>query len=206
MVQKEKQEGKRPPGRPRAYDADQALDAAMRVFWTKGYEAATVDDLTGAMGLSRPSLYHAYGDKEALFMRCLERYSQTRGALAAQALASGASIGDSIAAYLRQAVLNATCDDQPSGCLISCVAAAIDAAETRAYSANTFRQADDAVARRLEAAIAAGELPPDFPAARRARRIIDLYTALAVRARAGATRAELLDDAAEGAELALSVR
>ncbi len=200
MVQKEK----RAPGRPRAYDADQVLDQALRVFWAKGYEATTVDDLTGAMGLSRPSLYNAYGDKEALFMRCLERYGLTRGALAAQALDSGATIQEAIHAYLRQAVMNATGEDLPHGCLIACVVPAIDNAGTRAYSASTLLQADDAIAKRLETAVAAGELPPDFPTVRRARRITDLSSALSIRARAGAFRAELLEDAAEGAALALT--
>jgi AcrR family transcriptional regulator len=63
-------------GRARAFDADEALDRAMTVFWTKGYEGASVADLTEAMGINRPSLYATYGNKEELFRKALERYGE----------------------------------------------------------------------------------------------------------------------------------
>ena len=61
-------------GRPREFDAEKALDAALKVFWRKGYEGASLSDLTKAVGVNRPSLYAAFGDKEALFRQALERY------------------------------------------------------------------------------------------------------------------------------------
>src|SRR5687768_2471443 len=66
----------RRPGRPRAFDEQAALEAALGVFWRKGYEGASLSDLTEAMGINRPSLYAAFGNKEALFRRVLERYAQ----------------------------------------------------------------------------------------------------------------------------------
>ena len=63
-----------PRGRPRKFDADQAIDAALKVFWQKGYEGASLEELTVAMGISRPSLYAAFGNKESLFRRVLDRY------------------------------------------------------------------------------------------------------------------------------------
>src|SRR5215468_3346187 len=63
-------------GRPRAFDTDKALDCAMKVFWRKGYEGASLAELTKAMGINRPSLYAAFGDKEALFRKALERYEK----------------------------------------------------------------------------------------------------------------------------------
>ena len=63
-------------GRPRGFDAAAALDAALQVFWRKGYEGATLPDLTDAMGINRPSLYAAFGNKEALFRKVLERYAE----------------------------------------------------------------------------------------------------------------------------------
>jgi AcrR family transcriptional regulator len=62
------------PGRPRAFDPDAALERAMHVFWGKGYEGASLSDLTRAMGINRPSLYAAFGDKEQLFRKVLDRY------------------------------------------------------------------------------------------------------------------------------------
>ena len=61
-------------GRPRAFDIDQALDRALDVFWRKGYEGATLCDLTAAMGINPPSLYAAFGNKEGLFRKALDRY------------------------------------------------------------------------------------------------------------------------------------
>ena len=65
----------RQPGRPRSFDVDQALDCAVQVFRQKGYEGASLSDLTGAMGINRPSLYAAFGDKQSLFHQVLDRYT-----------------------------------------------------------------------------------------------------------------------------------
>src|SRR5690348_4805353 len=61
-------------GRPRSFDVDHALDRALKVFWRKGYEGASLPDLTKAMGINRPSLYAAFGNKEALFRKAIDRY------------------------------------------------------------------------------------------------------------------------------------
>src|SRR5438093_2748164 len=74
-------------GRPRNFDADCALDAALKVFWRKGYEGASLPDLTRAMGISRPSLYAAFGNKESLFRKALDRYDQGPAAHVREALA-----------------------------------------------------------------------------------------------------------------------
>jgi AcrR family transcriptional regulator len=73
-------------GRPRAFDMDQALDRALDVFWRKGYEGATLCDLTAAMGINPPSLYAAFGNKEGLFRKALDRYGEIRTAYWAKAL------------------------------------------------------------------------------------------------------------------------
>src|SRR5580700_8309201 len=65
-----------PPGRPRAFDTDEALDQAMHLFWRKGFLGTSLSDLTEAMGINRPSLYAAFGNKESLFRKALEHYSK----------------------------------------------------------------------------------------------------------------------------------
>src|SRR5213594_2671193 len=75
QVQK-KRNSAMPKGRPREFDIEKALDRAMEVFWRKGYEGASLPDLTKAMGINRPSMYAAFGNKEALFRRALDRYAQ----------------------------------------------------------------------------------------------------------------------------------
>ena len=75
-----------PRGRPREFDVDQALDRALRVFWRKGYEGTTLPDLTRAMGINRPSLYAAFGNKEGLFRKALDRYAEGPAAYVREAL------------------------------------------------------------------------------------------------------------------------
>src|SRR4051794_32394754 len=74
-------------GRPLSFDREAALDKAMHVFWEKGYEAASIADLTAAMGITPPSLYTAFGDKEHLFLEAIEAYGRGPGAFGARALA-----------------------------------------------------------------------------------------------------------------------
>lgn len=67
-------------GRPRAFDCNEALDKALEVFWEKGYEGASMPDLTAAMGINRPSIYAAFGNKESLFRKALDRYMEKSAA------------------------------------------------------------------------------------------------------------------------------
>src|SRR5437660_10983180 len=75
-----------PAGRPRSFDLDKAMDAALQVFWRKGYEGASLSDLTQAMGINRPSLYAAFGDKETLFRKALDSYAEGPGAYVVEAI------------------------------------------------------------------------------------------------------------------------
>ena len=191
-------------GRPRKFDEAEAVDAATRVFWTKGYDGVTVDDLVAGMGVSRPSLYAIFGDKADVFVRCLETYGASLGARATAALHGPAHVADAIAAFLRFSVDNATAPDSPAGCLIVCIAPLVEDPRVRAYLATAGEQTIAVVERRLRAGIAAGELPASFPAAQRARLAIDLSRGLSVRARLGGARRELRRDAASAAALVTS--
>lgn len=108
---------KAPPalGRPRSFDTEQALDAAVKAFLVHGYEGATLDHLTAAMGIGRPSLYAAFGDKRQLFGRALQRYAETKGSAPAKALNEEADLKDAVKAFLATAVSNNTCDAGATG-------------------------------------------------------------------------------------------
>ncbi len=94
----------RPRGRPRSFDETGALEKATQVFWSKGYDGVTIDDLVAGMGVGRPSLYAVFGDKRTLFSRVLRAYAEAKGALAAKALFSPQSLRGSLASFLRHVV------------------------------------------------------------------------------------------------------
>ncbi len=194
----------RPRGRPRRFDEGEALDRAMRVFWARGYDGATVDDLVAGMGLGRPSLYATFGDKATLFMRCLEHYGRSVGAQAVEALCAEPDVRGAIRGFLRQAAESATGADTPPGCLMACVVPSVGDPNVREFSTRALDTVEGIIARRLQDAVAAGELPPDFPCVPRSRQVVGMAMAAALRARAGAMRESLLADADDAAALILS--
>ena len=102
------QNAPKPRGRPRSFDETEALERAIQVYWSKGYDGVTIDDLVAGMGVGRPSLYSVFGDKRALFLRVLKAYAEKKGALAAKALLSPQTLRDSLARFLKHAVESAT--------------------------------------------------------------------------------------------------
>ena len=149
-------------GRPRAFDADEALDRALEVFWRQGYEGTAVSDLTAAMGINRPSLYATFGNKEALFRKVLDRYADGPAAFAARALELPRA-KDVAEALAYGAIQLTTGPDTPRGCLnVRTAQACGPDAEPARHEAITHRAADHAaLRRRLRRAQAEGDLPPD---------------------------------------------
>ena len=176
---------RRARGRPRSFDESDAVEKAIQVFWSKGYDGATVDDLVDSMGVGRPSLYSIFGDKRTLFLRVLRAYAETKGALATTALLSPGTIRDSLGAFLRNAVETATEKRSARGCLLECVAPLVDDAEVRQFLQKAADAAVKLVERRLRDGISAGEVPADFPVTARARQVLDLARGLTMRARIG---------------------
>lgn len=127
--------------RPREFDPDVALDRAMRAFWAKGYEATSLDDLCEATGLSRSSLYSAFGDKHALLLRTLDRYEEISAARIAEALGRRLPIREALAALLDGFVDRIVSGPGRQGCFIGNCAAEL---------ARHDRQALDRVRRSLE--------------------------------------------------------
>src|SRR5579871_1785473 len=98
----------RPRGRPRSFDETEALEKATQVFWSKGYDGVTIDDLVAGMGVGRPSLYAVFGDKRSIFLRALKIYADRKGAGAKKALLSPQSLQDSMTSFFKYAVESAT--------------------------------------------------------------------------------------------------
>ena len=200
------QNAPKPRGRPRSFDETEALEKATQVYWSKGYDGVTIDDLVAGMGVGRPSLYSVFGDKRALFLRVLKAYAEKKGALAAKALLSPQTLRDSLARFLKHAVESATEKGSARGCLLVCVAPLVDDAEVRQFLQNAAAGAAALVEGRFRDAISAGEIPSDFPVAVRASQLIDFARGLTMRAQIGTPRKTLLRDAEEAADLVLLSR
>src|SRR5579884_1529606 len=152
------QNTRKPRGRPRSFDETGALEKATQVFWSKGYDGVTIDDLVVGMGVGRPSLYAVFKDKRKIFLRVLKAYAERKGASAAKALLSPQSLRDSIAGFLRYAVESATGKGSARGCLIVCVAPLIDDEEVRQFLKEAVAGGVALVERRFRDGINAGDI------------------------------------------------
>ena len=196
----------RPRGRPRSFDETDAVEKAIQVFWSKGYDGVTIDDLVAGMGVGRPSLYAVFGDKRAIFLRALRAYAKQKGASAATALFSSQGLRDSIASFLKYNVERATEKGSARGCLLECVAPLVNDSEVRRFLQSALAGGAALVERRFRDGVRAGDIPPDFPVAVRAIQVTDFARGLTMRAQIGTPRKTLLKDAEEAADLVLLPR
>ncbi|HEV3142647.1 MAG TPA: TetR/AcrR family transcriptional regulator [Gemmataceae bacterium] len=181
-----------PRGRPREFDIDQALDAALCVFWRNGYEGASLPDLTEAMGINRPSLYAAFGNKEQLFRRVIKRYVEGPAACMLKALE--APTARAVAERLLNASITIITDpENPHGCLL--VQGALvcgDATESVRRALQARRLANEtAIRKRFERAKAEGDLPNEADPANLTCYIVTILRGMAVQAAGGASRQQL---------------
>jgi AcrR family transcriptional regulator len=141
-------------GRPRAFDPDMALENAMRLFWERGYEAASMDELTETMGLSPSSAYSAFGGKEQLFARALDRYMAGPGAFPMIILREPGPARAAFARLFAVVAREYTCADRPTGCMVAAAGSQSSpaAAEVRAALAERRREAVAAYEDRLRRA------------------------------------------------------
>ncbi len=184
---------KRPRGRPISFDREQVLDAAVNVFWEKGYEGSSMDDLTTAMGIKKPSLYAAFGNKRQLFEAAIDRWAATRGGYEFGALHRAENVRDAVAEFLETSIACATEAGMPKGCMITNVAtdAAENDDELRAKLAVMFVQTDEGIASRFRRDQVKGQLPAGLDPDTLAQMVHSVVHSIKVRARAGATREQL---------------
>lgn len=179
-------------GRPREFCVDEALAAALGVFWSKGYEGASLTDLTEAMGITRPSLYAAFGNKEALFCKALDLYEREKldYVRAAMDAPTAREVAERL---LRGGLENQTNSCGPRGCLrvISSVACGAEAESIRQEVLARGAFAKRALIERMERAKAEGELPAEIDIEGLTGFLLAILQGMAVQAGAGASRADL---------------
>jgi AcrR family transcriptional regulator len=178
------------PGRPRAFDADVALERAMHVFWAKGYEGAVLSDLTQAMRINRPSLYAAFGNKEQLFRKVLDRYMDGPVAYFGKALAAPKARDVVEEIFLGTARMG---DDPriPAGCLMVQGALACGDASVRKEVAARRAASEAALRRRFQRAKREGDLPKNANPGDLAGYVMTVVRGMAVQSAGGANSGQL---------------
>lgn len=181
-----------PPGRPRQFEPDEALDAALKVFWERGYEGASLADLTAAMGINKPSLYATFGDKVELFRKVVDRYISQQNLLWEQVFLEPS------ARKALERILNAVADSltsgqNPRGCLL--VQSALTCSEesecVKRELALRRADSDSRLRARLERAQKEGEIAHGVDVAALSRYFSTILRGMSVEASGGATRQDL---------------
>lgn len=179
-------------GRPREFDTDQALDAVLETFRSRGFGGTSLDDLTAATGLNRPSLYGAFGNKQALFEAGIDHYWATAGRRYVAALRSTGRLRSDLRAFYAT-VLDEIGNGSAGGCVVACALPAEVEREPSLQQkmATLLEQADRAIAARLVEARDAGELAEGAHLEQLAGIVISMMMGLSLRTRSGTPRAKL---------------
>ena len=178
-------------GRPRAYDPDTALEQAMQVFWEAGFASSSLDELGAAMAMKRPSLYGAFGDKEALYLATLQRYRDGSLSALRTALDPRRTLREGFALlYAKTLDSYFGGSGAARGCFLvgTATAEAVQNPRVRQILGDSLRAFDGVIEDRLRIAVGRGELAADVDAAGLARLASAVLHSLAVRARAGDAR------------------
>lgn len=180
-------------GRPRAFDRTTALRRAMELFWERGYEGASLSDLTAAMGIRSPSLYAAFGSKEALFKEAVGYYNTVTGAEPLQALEQAPTARAGIEAFLRHHAKVYVEPGHPTGCMVMLAATAgpTENEEIRRFLAGCRKSDMDTLRHRIERGVAGGDLPAGTDCEALARFASAVMHGMSLQARDGADRAAL---------------
>jgi AcrR family transcriptional regulator len=185
-----------------SFDRDTVLEAAMLLFWRNGYEAASISDLTAAMGITPPSLYTAFGDKKRLFLEAVSRYLTRPGLDVQQFLPAAPSAREAIRRLLDSATVEQTRKGLPRGCMLMSAAVGSPAEGEVQEAVIALRGlVENALRERIERGIGDGELPVHTDAAALASFYLAILQGMSTQARDGASRKKLgaLADAAMAA-------
>ncbi|UUP19278.1 TetR/AcrR family transcriptional regulator [Nitratireductor thuwali] len=182
-------------GRPRAFDRDEALHRAMRLFWTRGYDGTSVSDLAEAMGINKPSLYAAFQCKEKLFYDAVALYEREEGGKFLEALQAGPTAREAVGEALRTNARIFTDQQKPGGCMIvvSALATGPDHDAVSGFLARNRREAEAAYRARIERGMAEGDVPPQVDAARVAAFYTAVQNGMSIQARDGVSEQSLLE-------------
>lgn len=180
-------------GRPRQFDEDEALNSAMLTFWEKGLAATTLDDLAQAMNMNRPSIYNAFGNKDAIYRKSLARFCSQLDNGLREVLDASEELRSGLIAFFDQAIDVYCGNNPPMGCLMICTAPseALSHPEVGDDLRALIKRLDDEFVRRLKSAQLDGELAEDVQPKLAAQMLQATLQTLALRARAGASRTSL---------------
>jgi AcrR family transcriptional regulator len=184
---------KRPRGRPTNFNHEEALEKALQVFWSHGYEGASMSALTEALGINKPSIYAAFGNKEELFRKVLAQYTTGPAAFVAEAMKEP-SARLVVEKFLMRAVDFFSDKSTPNGCMI------VQGALTCAQSSSKIQQElityrngiETMLTKRFDLAKTQGDLPPNLNTKQLAKYIATIHQGMSVQATSGATREELI--------------
>ncbi len=181
------------PGRPREFDVDEAVADAMNVFWTRGYHATSMTDLLEGTGLSRGSLYKAFGDKKSLFLLALERYAEAGLDELAEALAASGSVKEALRAALTIYVPLSSGKTGQRGCMVMATAAEMlpHDPEVGTRVRDTFRRIQALLSDAVRRGQATGEVTSDQDARDVARFLVCQIEGMRLLGKAGATRQDM---------------
>jgi len=197
---------KRPVGRPRGFEPEVALDQAVRMFWVNGYEGVDVDRIARAVGVSKPALYREFQDKSTLLVKAVKRYAETSGLPAMLAFQGEPEIAKAVRAFCEATIETATSEEGQTGCLMACsvVGQSERVEEIREFFLQTLEASAEFLGQRFEMEMKEGHLSQTVPAKVRGRMLIALMQAMALHARAGVPRVQLLEETLSYLPLVLS--
>ncbi len=185
--------GQRPKGRPREFDREKALQAALEIFWRQGYEPASVADLCKAMDINPPSLYCSFGNKAGLFLEALSHYEHIYWLEPSQKFMNEPDIYKAVADYFTSAAKILLAPNTPCGCMV--VLAAVNIAESEEKIINSVRamrmETKKMFSDRLRQAIDDGQIPEDTDVPALAGALNTFLEGLSLQARDGLFQSEL---------------